>query len=53
MFRFGSTAAAFALLFSGFNEGIEAASVGGTVRDAQGKVVAHALVRAHDIAAER
>ena len=50
MFRFGSTAAAFALLFSAFNEGLEAASVGGTVRDAQGKVVAHALVRAHDIA---
>lgn len=49
MFRFGLPAAALALLFACGGGSLEAASVGGTVRDAQGKVVAHARVRAHDL----
>ncbi len=49
MFRFGSTAAASVLLLVGFSGDLEAASIGGTVRDAQGRVVARALIRAHDI----
>ena len=49
MFRFCSTVAAFAPLFIGFHGVLDAASVGGAVRDAQGKAVPNALVRAHDI----
>ncbi len=49
MLRFDSTAAAFALLFGGLSGDLEAASINGTVRDAQGEVVANAVIRAHDI----